>query len=82
MVKNVPYSADKVAALRQQHDQGEVVGLNEVAGIQPRLDIDVFLYTNPTGFNLFLLALHDLQHDPILAQSTMGYFEIAGSYSR
>ena len=69
-----PFSAEKVAELRKKHNRGYVVGLHEVAGDEPRLDIDVFLNEHPKAFNLFLLALRDLQVDP----SPMGYFEIAG----
>lgn len=80
MVFEVPFSAEKVAALRARHENGEVVGLKEVSGTVPRLDIDVLLYTEPTCFNLFVLALQDLQYDPDLVKSKMGYQEIAGRW--
>lgn len=54
--------------------QGVVLGLKNVAGVVPRLDIDVLLFTEPEVFNLFLLAFEDLKTD----KDIMGYFEIAG----
>ena len=78
MGTKLPYSATKVAALREKHDKGYVVGLREVAGEVPRLDVDVLLSRDPKCFNLFLLALHDLQYDLKFADSPMSFFEIAG----
>lgn len=42
--------------------------------IRPRLDIDVMIAKQPDVFNLFLLAVMDLQAD----SSKLGYFSLAG----
>ncbi|KPM45160.1 hypothetical protein AK830_g1416 [Neonectria ditissima] len=47
--------------LNQAHKQGVVLGLRDVAGVGERLDIDVMLMTQPDTFNLFLIALMELQ---------------------
>jgi hypothetical protein len=59
------------------NNDGVVLGLKSVAGVQPRVDIDQLLYEDPEVFNLFLLALKELQ-DPSNTKNIMGYFEIAG----
>ena len=53
---------------------GIVLGLRKVAGVVPRLDIDVLLHQEPDASNLFLLAFEDLKKD----DGIMGYFQIAG----
>ena len=63
--------------LRQATRDGVVVGLREVAGIEPRRDIDWLLLNQPDTFNLFLLALKELQDDPD-SEKLMGYYQIAG----
>ena len=71
-------------ALKQAQKDGVVLGLKNVSGIIPRVDIDVLLSEQPDTFNLFLLALEALQShvDPKteeeLKQDKMGYFQIAG----
>ncbi|KAF5588390.1 tyrosinase precursor (monophenol monooxygenase) [Fusarium pseudocircinatum] len=47
--------------INKAHDEGAVIGLREVAGVGERLDIDVMLMTQPDTFNLFLIALMELQ---------------------
>ncbi|KAH7178750.1 common central domain of tyrosinase-domain-containing protein [Fusarium sp. MPI-SDFR-AT-0072] len=47
--------------INKAHDEGAVIGLHEVAGVGERLDIDVMLMTQPDTFNLFLIALMELQ---------------------
>ena len=57
---------------------GVVIGLGGVTGVVARLDIDELLLKKPDTFNLFLLALRDLQEDPDTTKP-MGYFQIAGT---
>lgn len=59
--------------------KGVVIGLRGVTGVVERLDIDELLLKKPDTFNLFLLALRDLQEDPNTKEK-MGYFQIAGSF--
>ncbi|KAI0126190.1 hypothetical protein BJ170DRAFT_685428 [Xylariales sp. AK1849] len=66
----------KLKALEAAHKQGIVVGLKEVAGVAPRLDIDVLIKENPKAFNLFLIAFELLKQDP--RSDIMGFFQIAG----
>ncbi|KAF5681684.1 tyrosinase precursor (monophenol monooxygenase) [Fusarium circinatum] len=47
--------------INKAHKEGAVIGLYEVAGVGERLDIDVMLMTQPDTFNLFLIALMELQ---------------------
>ncbi|KAF5983153.1 tyrosinase precursor (monophenol monooxygenase) [Fusarium bulbicola] len=47
--------------INKAHKEGAVIGLHEVAGVGERLDIDVMLMTQPDTFNLFLIALMELQ---------------------
>ena len=63
--------------LLKAQESGVVIGLGCVTGVVPRLDIDEMLLTKPDTFNLFLLALRNLQEDPD-AKKPMGYFQIAG----
>ena len=67
----------KFAELKRAHEAGVVVGLRAVAGIAFRLDIDVLLTQQPDTFNLFLIALEELQNDD--AKNIMGFFQIAGT---
>ena len=64
--------------LLKAQENGLVIGLGGVTGVVTRLDIDELLLTKPDTFNLFLLALRDLQEDPDTTKP-MGYFQIAGS---
>ncbi len=67
----------KLKELQAAHNDGIVLGLHTVAGVVPRLDIDVLLDKHPKTFNLFALALDDLQRDTNF-RDRMGYFQIAG----
>jgi tyrosinase len=62
--------------LNQAQKDGVVVGLKDVAGVVPRLDVDQLLLQEPDTFNLFLLALQSLQEDD--SSNIMGYYQIAG----
>ncbi|KAF4627308.1 hypothetical protein G7Y89_g10846 [Cudoniella acicularis] len=63
-------------ALKKAQQDGVVIGLAKVANVAPRLDIDVLLLNEPDTFNLFLLALINIQKkDP---KDIMGYYQIAG----
>ena len=64
--------------LIQAQKDGVVVGLKDVAGIVPRLEIDQLLLERPDTFNLLLLALGELMDDPD-ASKKMGYYQLAGS---
>lgn len=62
--------------LLEAQQNGVVLGLGGVSGVIARLDIDELLLKKPDTFNLFLLALRDLQEDPDTTKP-MGYFQIA-----
>lgn len=73
--------------LNEAHDKGVVLGLRDVAGVGERLDIDVMLTTQPDTFNLFLIAMMELQGqnplgstpDPSFkSKDKMSYFQLAG----
>lgn len=74
--------------LNKAHDEGVVIGLHEVSGVQERLDIDVMLLTQPDTFNLFLIALMELQGKKVnwevdagysfTSKEIMSWFQIAG----
>lgn len=70
----------KFESLRDAHNKGVIVGLREVAGLAPRLDIDVLMEKNPKAFNLFLIAFEQLQQVP--SSDIMGFFQIAGKSSK
>lgn len=59
---------------------GVVFGLGAMNNdeIRSRVDIDVMISKQPDTFNLFLLALLDLQADT----SKLGYFSLAGKSPR
>ena len=63
-------------ALNQAQRDGVVIGLKDVAGVVPRLDVDQLLLQEPDTFNLFLLALQNLQQED--TSDIMGYYQIAG----
>ncbi|CVL09423.1 related to tyrosinase precursor (monophenol monooxygenase) [Fusarium proliferatum] len=77
--------------INKAHKEGAVIGLHEVAGVGERLDIDVMLMTQPDTFNLFLIALMELQDmknkditwtpDPgysFTSDDIMSWYQIAG----
>ena len=64
--------------LKQAQIDGVVVGLKDVAGVVPRMDIDLLLLNEPDTFNLFLLALQSLQSNKS-SDDKMSYFKVAGS---
>lgn len=66
--------------LLRAHKQGELLGLSEVAGLKPRLDIDVLLFDKPDAFNLFILALSELQDFKNSADKN-GYFMLASRFT-
>ena len=63
--------------LLRANEEGVVIGLKGAAGVVPRLEIDQLLLEKPDTFNLFLLALKDLQEEPDHT-TLMGYFQVAG----
>ncbi len=64
--------------LNQAQRDGVVIGLKDVAGVVPRQDVDMLLLHEPDTFNLFLLALRNLQQDQDTS-NIMGYYQIAGT---
>ena len=64
-------------ALNQAQIDGVVIGLEAVAGVVPRMDIDKLLLEQPDTFNLFCLTLNSLMNDPD-STKLMGYYQIAG----
>src|SRR5437667_1835005 len=65
--------------LKEAQKAGVVVGLADVAEVVPRLDIDELLLREPDTFNLFLLALQELQNDTN-SSKIMGYYQVAGMF--
>lgn len=67
-------------ALLQAQEKGVVLGLNGVpeGSLVPRLDIDELLFHKPDTFNLFLLALSELQNDKNTSDK-MGFYQVAGN---
>ena len=70
-------SIDHMEVLKQAQADGVVIGLKDVAGVVPRLDVDLLLLNEPNTFNLFLLALQSLQSEKD-SEDKMAYFKIAG----
>ncbi|KAF4334818.1 tyrosinase precursor (monophenol monooxygenase) [Fusarium beomiforme] len=78
---------ETMTKLDQAHKDGVVLGLRDV-GVGERLDIDVMLMTQPDTFNLFLIALMEVQGkkvdweiDPgysFTSDNIMSWFQIAG----
>ena len=68
---------DNMEVLKKAQADGVLVGLKDVAGVVPRLDVDLLLLNEPDTFNLFLLALQSLQSEKG-SEDKMGYFQIAG----
>lgn len=69
-----------MGSLAQAQDDGVVIGLHGISGIQPRREIDDLVVNEPDMFNLFLLALESLQKDEGEHQNKMGYFQVAGLF--
>lgn len=68
-----------MTTLEQAQKDGVVLGLGDATGeVRQRLDIDDLLVKYPKTFNLFLLALRELQ-DEKFTNDKMGWFQIAGT---
>ena len=72
-------------ALDDAQRDGVVIGLSDATGsIVDRVDIDLLLTKEPKTFNLFMIALSELQskglnsHEP---KDKMHYFQVAGMKS-
>ena len=64
--------------LEQANKAGIIKGLKEFGTVE-RKDIDVLLYESPDTFNLFLIALKELQEDKFTSwKDKMSYHQIAG----
>jgi tyrosinase len=65
-------------------NKGLVTGLPGF-GIVPRQDIDVLLLKEPDSFNLFVLALRELQAEkagqPPQWQDKMSFYQLAGEFA-
>ena len=74
--------------LEKAHEEGTVLGLQDVAGVTSRLDIDVLLLKHPETFNLFLIALMELKIEDVTwdidddykvtKKDKMSYYKLAG----
>lgn len=62
--------------LNTANAKGLVIGI-QGAGVVPRLDIDVLLSKEPDCFNLFVLALRELQTEKSW-KDKMSFFQMAG----
>lgn len=77
--------------LNEAYQEGLVVGLRDVAGIAPRLDIDELLLNHPETFNLLIIALKELKGETvpweipnefkIAKENKFSFFQIAGMRS-
>ncbi|MCJ1400073.1 hypothetical protein MMC11_003276 [Xylographa trunciseda] len=77
-----------MSILDSAHNDGVVVGLRDVAGVAPRLDIDVLILNHPDTFNLLLIALMELKAEALPWEidavfkvdkaNKMSYFQLAG----
>lgn len=68
-----------MANLDEAQRKGIVLGLSgETDNPVTRLDVDELLFYYPKTFNLFLLALADLQDETKSNDDKMGYFQVAG----
>ena len=68
-----------MTTLDDAQKKGIVIGLSgETDKPVSRLDIDELLLKHPKTFNLFLLALKDLQDAEKHENDKLGYFQVAG----
>lgn len=68
-----------MTTLDDAQEKGIVIGLSgETDKPVSRLDVDELLLEHPKTFNLFLLALVDLQDAEKSRNDKMGYFQVAG----
>lgn len=77
-----------MSVLDEAYQKGLVVGLRDVAGIVPRLDIDELLLKHPDTFNLLVIALKELKGEDVPWQvpsdfkitkdNKFSFFQIAG----
>lgn len=78
-----------MSILDKAHKEGLVVGLKEVAGVAPRIDIDLLLLNHPDIFNLLLIALKELKGEDVpwpidkdfevKKDDKMSFYQIAGT---
>ena len=68
-----------MTSLDEAQKKGIVLGLKDAtAQLRERLDVDELLSRYPKTFNLFLLALAELQDETKSNNDKMGWFQIAG----
>jgi len=67
-------------AIRNAQKNGVVIGLKGVSPNGPveRMEVDDLLFNKPDTFNLFLLALDELQNDKH-TDDIMGFYQVAGN---
>jgi len=69
---------DKFALLEKAQKEGTIIGLDKVTGqTVDRLDLDELLFKEPDAFNIFLIALQNLQKDEIWTEK-FSFFQVAG----
>ncbi|KAK7937823.1 tyrosinase precursor (monophenol monooxygenase) [Apiospora aurea] len=69
--------------LRQANERGTIRGLRDVSGVKERLDIDIMIDTKPDTFNLFILAVKELQKPANEnTPDAMRYAELSGEISQ
>ncbi|KAF2205503.1 Di-copper centre-containing protein [Delitschia confertaspora ATCC 74209] len=65
-------------SIDQAQEQGVVIGLKDVTGnVSPRKDIDWQIVNQPEAFNIFLIALWELQQEGE-TDNKMSYYQVAG----
>jgi len=70
----------QAAVLEQAQKEGRVIGLKDVTKrALNRTDIDLMVKNQPDTFNLYLLALEDMQDEKLSQGDKMNWFEISGT---
>ena len=68
-----------MTSLDEAQKKGITLGLKDATGqLRERLDVDELQLRYPKTFNLFLLALAELQDEAKSNNDKMGWFQIAG----
>ena len=75
--KNAPVFSNAMDALLHGHQNSVVMGLKSVAGVVQRLEIDDLITTKEDTFNLYMLALGEMQA-PDYHKNKMSFNQIAG----
>ena len=78
--KNGPVFSNAMEALLHAHQNSVVMGLKDVAGVVQRMEIDDFIISKPDSFNLYMLALTEMQKEDY-HKNPMSYNQIGGKLS-